>query len=296
VARVQHGVVTRVQLLGAGLPAHRLERRVRTRRLRPVHRGVYLVGPLVSSRAMEMAAVLACGAGSRVSHRSAARLLGLWDRPPDSAPVEVRVAGCDRGRRPGIRAYRGPALTAGEVVTVDGIPVTSPTRTLLDLASVVGRAELERAVARAERLELVDRADLSALIARGRGRPGIPLLRAVMEQPGGPVLTRSEAEERFLALIRRFRLPPPVVNARVAGYEVDFLWRAEGIAVEVDGFAYHSSARRFERDRRRDADLAAAGIQVIRVTWRQIVREPEAVMGRLALTLGAARRSRVTGS
>lgn len=100
-----------------------------------------------------------------------------------------------------------------------------------------------------------------------------------------PALTRSEAEERFLALVRKARLPDPAANVTVGGYEVDFFWDFGGLVVEVDGFAFHSSARMFESDRRRDADLAAAGVRVMRVTWRQIVSEPEALLVRLAQAL-----------
>jgi hypothetical protein len=122
------------------------------------------------------------------------------------------------------------------------------------------------------------------LIERHRGRRGIWWLARLIRDLGGPALTRSEAEIRFLELVRSSGLPLPLVNVVVNRYEVDFLWRSARIAVEVDGFAFHSLRRRFESDHRRDTRLAAAGIQVIRITWRQIVDAPTRTM----LDLGRA--------
>jgi len=120
---------------------------------------------------------------------------------------------------------------------------------------------------------------------RFRGRRGVTRLRRLIEGADHPMLTRSEAEERFLALVRAGELPPPEVNVLVDGYEVDFLWRDKGLVVEVDGFQFHSSRRAFERDRRRDADLQTAGFSVLRLTWRQVVDEPYATIARTARAL-----------
>jgi very-short-patch-repair endonuclease len=130
--------------------------------------------------------------------------------------------------------------------------------------------------------------ELSTLISRRPGRPGTPALRALLQYHGSPALTHSEAEERFLALIRKGRLPAPEANVVFGGHELDFLWRSKGVAVEVDGFAFHSSRSQFERDRRRDAQLLVGGIQVIRFTWRQIEAEPYAVLACLAQALARA--------
>lgn len=288
VAAAQHGVVTRAQAIGAGLTPRMIAGRLRSGRLRSVHRGVYRIGPLSPPRSREMSAVLACGPGAVVSHRSAAWLWDLVSPPAATWPVDVTVPGRDRSRRPGIRAHRVAALGAADTAMVEGIPVTAPVRTVVDLARVVVSGELERAVARAERQGLVTRGELSALIVRYRGRPGLPRLRAVVEGAGGPALTRSEAESLFLRLVRKVGLPAPEVNVTVQGYELDFLWPSAGIAVEVDGFAFHSSRPVFESDRRRDLRLAAAGIQVIRVTWRRLVDEPGATMVELGQTLALA--------
>lgn len=280
----QHGVVTRAQLLAAGLTPRMVWRRVRSKRLRPLHRGVYQAGPVMAARAREMAAVLACGPGSAVSYRSAGWLWDILAPPAAGEPVDVTVVGRDRSRRPGIRSHRVERLAPNEGTGIEGIPATTAGRTVVDLASVLDRQELERAVARAERREIVTREELSSLIERHRGRPGIPWLATLIRDLGGAALTRSEAEIRFLALVRSSGLPPPLVNVVVGGYEVDFFWPSAGIAVEVDGFAFHSSRRRFESDHRRDTRLAGEGVQVIQITWRQIVDAPTRTM----LDLGRA--------
>jgi very-short-patch-repair endonuclease len=287
----QHGLVTRAQVLNAGLTADMLEYRVKAKRLRPVHSGVYRVGPLVTPASREMAAVLACGPGSVVSHRSAAALWQLLAHAGDHAPVDITVQGCDRGRRQGIRPHRVARLEPDEVTKLDGIPITTPARTVIDLAGGVSGRELAQAVAQAGRRQLTSDAALLSLIARHPGRRGIRALRALLRSSAEPALTRSEAEERFLALIRKAQLAMPEVNVMVGGYEIDFLWRAECVAVEVDGYAFHSSQGKFESDRRRDARLSASGLRVIRATWRQLVSEPEAMLVRLAQTLAwSARR------
>lgn len=288
----QHGVVTRAQLLGAGLTASGVDSRVRSRRLRPVHRGIYLhgalVGPLEPRRAREMAAVLACGSGAVVSHGSAASMWGLvhGDR---TGSVDVTIPGADRGRRPGIRPHRVAALPAAEVAAVDGVPVTAPARTLVDLAPRVRPRALEQALARALRRDLLRLEDVAAALNRRPRAWGALRLRQLLDAPGGPAFTRSEAEDRFLALIRKGGLSAPEANVREHGVELDFLWRSERVAVEVDGFAFHSSRRTFELDRRRDARLAGLGLQTLRVTWNQLVEEPHAVLVRLAQVLALAR-------
>jgi len=284
-AREQHGVVTRAQLLDLGLLGGAIGRRVAAGRLRRLHRGVFLVGLMTPPRAREMAAVLACGPAAIVSHRTAAALWELIPAQDDSLPVDVMLTeGCGESRR-GIRVHRVAGLDSREWTKLDGIPVTTPARTLVDLAADVGSGALERALARAEREGLLGRTTPADLLAMCSGRPGAALLRAVVSRSGGPALTRSEAEARFLQLVRRAGLPAPEVNVIVAGYEIDFLWRALGVAVEVDGFRYHSSRSRFETDHRRGTRLGAHGIQLIRLTWRQIVEDELATAVQLAQTL-----------
>lgn len=266
----RHGVVTAADLAAAGLVRRAVSRRVAQGRLRRLHRGVFLVGPLEGPRTREMAAVLAVGHDAAVSHRSAA---ALWEiLPPTSEPVDVTVTrGHPRDRR-GIRVHRTRTLSRSLNA---GVPVTTPLRTLVDLAAAsVDARELERAVEEAQVRRLVTRRDLEA--------QGNRFASALDHEPS---LTRSEAERRLLALIRAARLPPPRTNVRVAGYEVDFMWPEHGLVVEVDGFAFHSTRAAFERDRARDRALLAAGYVVLRITWRQLVREPELVVAELAAAL-----------
>ena len=290
VAARQYGVVTRGQVVEAGMSPWAVSRRVTSGRFRQLHRGVYLVGPLTPLRAREMAAVLAAREGV-VSHLSAASLRGMLQQL-QSDPVDITMTRGNRGRRPGIRIHRVARLDEDERSMVDGIPVTTPTRTLADLAGVVGSRELELAFARAERAGLVSDDSLSEMLHRYRNRAGARLVRAVLQRRGGPALTRSEAEDKFLALVRAAALPPPETNVRIGSYEIDFLWRNEGIAVEVDGYRHHSSRSRFESDRHKDTWLLAGGIKVIRLSWQQITREGIATAVQVAQALALARRAR----
>lgn len=284
IAARQHGVVTRRQLLAAGLTRNVIDYRLRRRHLQVVHRGVYLVGPVPPPRHREMAACLACGPAAVVSHRSAAGLWRLSAPPGRAAPVDITTRTWDRAR-PGIRTHRSRTLRDGEVTRLAGIPITTPARTIVDLAARASFRQLERALAEAQALGLTTPDEVGSLLRRYPRRPGAPLLRTVLDLDH-MALTRSPAEERFLNLVRKAALLAPEVNVTVAGYEVDFLWRATRLVAEVDGFGPHSSREAFERDRRRDADLLAAGFRVLRVTWRELTRRPEAVVARLARALG----------
>jgi very-short-patch-repair endonuclease len=159
-----------------------------------------------------------------------------------------------------------------------------------DLSAHAEQRELERALAEAFAQRLTNSDDIRALLTRYPGRRGTRRLQDLLERGSRPALTRSQAEERFLALTRKGQLQDPEVNVTLEGYEVDFLWRQERLVVEIDGRAFHSSDRTFESDRRRDAVLLAAGLRVMRVTWRQIVSEPEALLVRLTRTLIAVAR------
>ena len=279
----QHGLVTRAQLLHAGLGQDAVKYRVRAKRLVQVDLGVYRIGPLVSPHAREMAAVLACGDGAVVSHLSAAV---LWDLvpPPARGPVDVTVPHTARRRRRAVRVHRID-LAPDEVTRIHRIPVTTVARSLVDLSGVLHPRALERALAAAERPGRTSRPEILALVARSPRRPGIRALRALLVDGREAAMTRSEAEERLLALVRRGGLPAPCTNIGLEGYEVDLFWPDERVVVEVDGFAFHASRSRFEADRRRDAHLTARGYRVVRITWRQIVSEPEATLVRLAATL-----------
>lgn len=208
-ARGQHGVVTRRQLLELGLGPRAISRRAASRQWARLFRGTYVVGPIAPPRAREMAAVLACGPTAVISHRSAAGLWSVVTTPPAADPVDVTVVGRSK-EMSGIRARGTAAFADDEWTRVDGIPVTSIGRTLVDFAAVASLAELERVVARAERESLITPPALDALLTRYHRRPGIPAMRAVLKRSGGPALLESEAEKIFLRdVVRKGGLPAP---------------------------------------------------------------------------------------
>jgi very-short-patch-repair endonuclease len=239
----------------------------------------------------EAAALLACGDGAALSHRSAGAVWGVVAQLDSMA--EVTIVGPDCGARPGVRVRRARQIAPEDITARKGLRVTGPARTLLDLAAVLGMRALRRAVNEAQVAGLVDESDLWAVLDRSRGRRGAPRLRRLLADGHGQSLTRSEAERRLLELLNANGLRRPETNVRIGRYEVDFLWRAERLVVEVDGFAFHGTRAAFERDRVRDGDLQAGGYAVLRITWRQIVDAPEAAIERIAQTLkrGAALQS-----
>jgi very-short-patch-repair endonuclease len=283
----QHGVVTRWQLLAAGISAAAIDWQIRRGRLHVIHRGAYRVGPLSQPRARLMAAVLLCGNTACLSHTSAAGLHGLLD---PRAADGIHVSGLRNRRVPGwIRLHRVQHLPADETMTHDHLPVTTPARTLLDLAGAAAPADVEHAIIEAVRRRLADHAGIEELLRRYPRKPGARLLRGLLEQAGSPQLTRSEAERRLREIIRGAEIARPMTNVRVEGYEVDAYWPKERVVAEADGFALHSSNAAFQRDRRRDADFGAAGVSVIRFTWHQLTRRPLVVAARLGAILATAR-------
>jgi very-short-patch-repair endonuclease len=285
-AGLQYGVVARPQLLAMGIGTGAIATRVRRCQLHRLHRGVYAVGHLaLVPLGREMAAVLAAGPGSFVSHRSSVAAWHLVRQDDDEPLIDVTVPSSGRGSRPGLRIHRSRLVEAQDVRHLRGLPVASPARALIDFAEEASHRELERAVHEALARNLVNARYLLAEAQRFHGRRGITGLRRLIAESDHPLLTRSEAEERFVALVRSAELPVPELNVLVDGYEVDFLWRERRLVVEVDGYRFHSSRRAFERDRRRDADLQAGGFSVLRLTWRQIVSEPHATIARTARAL-----------
>lgn len=290
VAGRQDNVITRAQLLSAGLGRGAIAHRVSEGRLHRCHRGVYLVGhapptPIAASRA----AVLACGEGAVLSHRSAAELWELLRATGGDRDVMVVAHNPGRrpGRRPGIRVHRVARLDERELRDVRGLRVTSPARTICDVAAVQPSREVEEAITQARIKRLVRDRDLLAVIERAPGRKGSALVRRLLSDELEAGFTRSEAERRLRGLIRAAGLPAPETNAGLCGYEVDVLWRRERLVIEVDGHIFHSHRAAFERDRKRDQVLVAAGYRVIRVTWRQLIDEPLAVIARIAAALCA---------
>jgi very-short-patch-repair endonuclease len=278
-------------MAAAGVGRGAIDRRIAIGRLHPLYRGVLRVGPVVSPHARTMAAVLACGTHAVLSHRSAGALWGLLPAAPGSE-LEVTLPRDVRRRVPGVIAHRTCVLGVDDITMCDGIPVTTPIRTLLDLGAVLPSHDLEHAIAMADRAGMVRTEHLATHVnglpsrsgRLGATYRGAARIRALLEVHGA-ALTRSEAEARLLALIRRARLPRPRVNTLLLGYEVDFLWEDQRLVVEVDGFAYHSSEKAFARDRRRDAELTTSGFNVVRFTWDDVSRHPEATLVMLAQAL-----------
>jgi predicted transcriptional regulator of viral defense system len=277
-AQSQHGVVSLGQLRSLGVGHRAVEGRLRSGRLHQVHRGVYAVGhPLLSSEGRWTAAVLACGPGAVLSHRTAAAHWGL--RPAATATVEMTVPTTNgRRRRRGIVIHRSRSLGPSEVTIHQGIPVTTPARALLDTAELVPRHQLERAVERAETLRIFDLTALRRVITENPTRRGSRLLAEVLDAYGHePGFTRSDLEQLLLRLCVEHGLPRPLVNTVVGRYEPDFLWRDQRLIVETDGHETHGTRAAFERDRARDAQLVAEGYRVVRFTYRQMTRRPQHV-------------------
>lgn len=203
-----------------------------------------------------MAAVLACGEGAALSHRSAA---ALWNLVPRSGPavgaggsIDVVVPYVAGGRRRrGVRIHRSRSLPPETIVRRDGIPVTNPARTTADMRRVAAPSEIRSMVRKAEVLGL----------------------RTELSSPREP--TRSDLEDLFLEFCERSGFPPPLVNREIAGLEVDFSWAEPRVAVETDGYRFHRGAQAFENDHERDLNLRAAGYDVVHLTWRQLRERPE---------------------
>jgi very-short-patch-repair endonuclease len=288
----QHGVIARVQLRAAGMGDGAIEHAVRTERLHRVFRGVYAVGHSnVGEHGRLRAATLACGDGAVISHRSAAALLKLLDKGP--AVIDVIPPG-ERGRGiDGIRFHRVRAPRLEETGTVDGIPCTSPARTLVDLAGTVGDWTLRSAFERAAQRQHLDIAAIEA--AADPGRRGVrSLLTLVDEWRSAASIAkkgrlRSPLEAKVLPLLVRRNLPTPLPNAPVeiqnGRIEVDFLWPNHRLVVEADSRDFHSIPVAFERDRWRDRELMRVGYATLRVTHRQAESEAAAVADTIAARL-----------
>ena len=270
-----------------------VDSRVASGQLIRLHRGVYAVGHARLRREGHwMAAVLAVGSGALLSHRDAAALHGL--RPPgDHARWEVTTSGRAGSTRT-IRVFGTTALDAADATTVEGIPATSVARTLVDLAGVVPARQLGKALEEAERQRCVGLAEIEDALARTarRNGPGYAAMRAALRhlQTTTVSLTRSELEDRFLALLDDHRLQRPQTNASIEGMEIDFVWPREGVAVETDGWAAHGTRRAFQDDRERSNDLTAAGWTVLRFTHGDVVARPAATAARVARALARGRR------
>lgn len=277
----QHGVVGLSQLVALGLSARAVQHRAIAGRLHRMRHGVYALVPpsLLTREGRWMTAVLACGPGAVVSHRTGASLHGLLQY--DGAKLEVTVPGQAPCPRRGLTTYRSATLTPREVTLLNNIPCTTVGRTLFDLAEVVDRRRLERAFDQAEILQLFDLHAIEDQLERNRNRRGARIVRDVLEEHYlGSTPTESALEEAFLALCRRAGLPLPEVQQWLLlpdggpPIRADFLWRMQRVVVETDGDRYHRTAQNRRRDRRKDQRLTAHGFRPLRTDWRQATRRP----------------------
>ncbi len=274
IATRQHGVISRPQIDATGCDAEFVNRSLQSGRLHRIHTGVFAVGhAALGVQGRWMAAVLACGEGSLLSHITAALLWGFVDRAPPS--IHVLVPGRGSRSRPGIVIHRARRLPAEHGTEREGIPVTTPHRTLLDLAGVLPPERLRFALEAADRAGLLHVPALVTLCDESRGRRGVGALRRLArEQRGAAHRTKSPPETRFLRLCLRHGLPEPRVNSRIHGYEADFHWPEANLVVEIDTYTYHRSWAQRQRDLRRDADLKSRGVEVLRLT-PEMVEAPE---------------------
>jgi predicted transcriptional regulator of viral defense system len=277
-AAKQHGVVAIWQLRKLGYSRRQIEWLARRGHLHRLYRGVYAVGhKRLTTRGRWMAAVLAGGPEAVLSHRAA---IALWDlRPVPSGPIDVTVPGRKRHGQNGVRIHNVRRLHPDDRTTLDGIPVTTVHRALLDYAEVAQFQQLRHAIDAAERRELLDGRELERLYARSKGRRGLkPLKEAVAELRGPAPWTQSELERRFLAMIRQAGLPEPQTNKFVEGFLVDLWWPEARLVVEIDGYSFHKDRRKFASDRLQDTKLQLANCMSIRVTQDRMQNEPRALL------------------
>ena len=282
-ARAQHGVVARRQLAALGFGEKAIRHRIATGRLHPVWPGVYAVGrPELTRKGRWMAAALACGEAAFLTHRSAGALYGICEELPGRTEIGV-LRGHLVGPRD-LRVRRRRSLPARDVGTEDRIPVTSPTRTLIDLATELPDKLLIRAVNEADKLDVIGFAALRGGLGARAGVPGVKRLTALLDRDTF-VLTVDELERRFLPLAREVGLGLPLTAETINGYEVDFFWPDLRLVVETDGLRYHRTPAAQARDARRDQAHTAAGYTRLRFTHHQVRHEPAYVRQILRMTV-----------
>jgi hypothetical protein len=281
IASGSHGVVTRRELLEAGLTSRQIAGRLERGSLIRVHRGVYRVGHRAPNlEAHYLAAVRACGEGAVLSGTAAAHLWGLLKgRPPPpqvTAPSERRIDGitCRRCRDLGPR----------DTTTWRGVPLTTVPRTLVDLARLLDAGALARTCHEAGVLHRTTPAQVEAVLQRRPKSPGAAQIRRVLR--GEERVTLSRLEARFLSLLRANHLPLPETNKLVAGRRLDCRWPQRRLTVELDGYRYHSSRHAWEEDRRRERQVRARGDEFRRYTWGDVFEAPSLMLAELQDLLG----------
>jgi very-short-patch-repair endonuclease len=283
VAGRQHGVISREQLMALGLGKDSIQRRLRSGRLIRLHRSVYGVGHLNRSReTVWMAAVLAGGEGTVLSNRPAG---AAWAICSSAGRVEVTVP---RQKRPNRRiVFHHAVVPADERTVLDSIPITTVPRTILDLATVLNVRGVERAINEAEIKRLWDELSLHDLLHRYRGRSGTSKVRAALHKRSeGATATKSDLEELFIVFADSAGLPRPETNVHVEGIEVDCVWRAQRVIVEVDSWEIHRTRAAFERDREKSRILQTAGWRCVPITYLQLTHASSEVTRDVRRLLG----------
>ena len=271
----QHGVVSRSQLLAAGMSAKAINHRITTGRLHPVFRGVYAVGrPDLTKHGGWMAAVLACGPGAVLSHRTGAAHLGIWQW--NASDVEITLPASSDRRPAGVLVYRR-SLDLSELIVHERIPVTCPLRMLLDLAVLLRPQQTAAALNEAVKRDLLDLEQAREQIETFAGTRGVRPLRELIDRHTFR-LTDSELERVFLRLVRQAGLPLPETGRHILGFKIDFFWPALGLIVETDGLRYHRTPEQQAHDRLRDQRLVGAGLTVLRFTHHQVRHQPAHVV------------------
>jgi len=271
----QHGVVSRSQLLAAGMSAKAINHRITTGRLHPVFRGVYAVGrPDLTKHGGWMAAVLACGPGAVLSHRTGAAHLGIWQW--NASDVEITLPASSDRRPAGVLVYRR-SLDLSELIVHERIPVTCPLRTLLDLAVLLRPQQTAAALNEAVKRDLLDLEQAREQLETFAGTRGVRPLRELIDRHTFR-LTDSELERVFLRLVRQAGLPLPETGRHILGFKIDFFWPALGLIVETDGLRYHRTPEQQAHDRLRDQRLVGAGLTVLRFTHHQVRHQPAHVV------------------
>jgi very-short-patch-repair endonuclease len=290
-AKQQHGVVARRQMIALGFSSRAIMHRLASGRIHSVSRGVYAVGrPELTTLGRWMVAVLSCGPCAVLSHRSAAALWGMLAYTAGELDVSVPLH--VGRRRTGINLHRRPSLTPRDVTTRDGIPVTTPVCTLVDIAAEIERHQLEAAINEADKRDLTTPVELRAALEGFPRRSGLAVLRQTLDRQTF-TLTDSALERLFLPIARRAGLSPPQTGRYVNGFKVDFYWPDLRLVVETDGLRYHRTPGQQTRDRLRDNRHAAAGLTPLRFVHAQVRYDPgqvEATLSAVATRLRGAQR------
>jgi hypothetical protein len=280
-AEKQHAVVSRDQLREVGYTREAIDHRIRMGRLHPLHRGIYAVGRAnVTDHGRWMAAVLACP-GSVISHSSAAALWRMGFEKRDL--VELSLPSSSRRCRPGLEIHQRPSLKKRDLTREYGIPVTTPTQTLIDMSLRLDRLGVERMINEADKYNLAHPPGIRRALEVRAGEPGVAKLRFILDRRTFR-LTREELERRFLPLVAKAGLPVPLTGRFVNEFEVDFYWPDLGLVVETDGLRYHRTPAEQAWDRLRDQTHTAAGLTPLRFTHEQVRYEPEHVLAILRAT------------